>query len=185
MFQKYKVTNSKNSNWLKQGSIYKTREGPNPFELVLSFSFMLTLWKITIFVGFGQPPVANVTERHIIKPRPFIWAYNQLSMTFRSKVLNRTSSSYENCCFGAFWRIFRWPNFTKKGRGHINTPRPFILAHNQYLPFISSGPYKKAIHRIQEIHRSCYWYQDGRYLNDTSWPFSSVGSLVIVAPAAW
>ena len=36
--------------------------------------------------------LTEMVKRHIYGPRPFIWAYNQVSMTFRSKVLARTKS---------------------------------------------------------------------------------------------
>ena len=34
--------------------------------------------------------LTEMVKRHIYGPRPFIWAYNQVSRTFRSKVLART-----------------------------------------------------------------------------------------------
>ena len=75
-----------------------------------------------------------MVKRHIYRPRPFIWAYNQVSMTFRSKVLARTSSCLEK---PLFWAISA--NLTTSGRviltemvkRHIYGPRPFIWAYNQ------------------------------------------------------
>ena len=78
--------------------------------------------------------LTKMVKRHIYGPRPFIWAYNQVSMTFRSKVLARTSSSIEK---PLFWAILA--NLTTSGRvfltemvkRHIYGPRPFIWAYNQ------------------------------------------------------
>ena len=55
----------------------------------------------------GSVFLTEMVKRHIYGPRPFIWAYNQVSMTFRSKVLARTSSSLEKPQFWPFWPI--WP----------------------------------------------------------------------------
>ena len=39
---------------------------------------------------FGRVYLTEMVKRHICGPKPLIWAYNQVSMTFRSKVLART-----------------------------------------------------------------------------------------------
>ena len=39
--------------------------------------------------------LTEMVKRHIYGPRPFIWAYNQVSMTFRSKVLARTRKRWQ------------------------------------------------------------------------------------------
>ena len=65
---------------------------------VLNISYMMMFWKITTFGYFGRIRpffssriwLKNVS-RHIYAPRTLILAYNQVSMTFRSKVLARTS----------------------------------------------------------------------------------------------
>ena len=64
--------------------------------------------------------LTEMVKRHIYGPRPFIWAYNQVSMTFRSKVLARTSSSLEK---PLFWAILA---HLTTSRRHIYGPRPFI-----------------------------------------------------------
>ena len=86
------------------------------------------------FCHFRWPNLAETVKRHIYGPRPFIWAFNQVSMTFRSKVLARTSSSLEK---PLFWAILA--NFTTSARvmltemvkRHIYGLRPFIWAYNQ------------------------------------------------------
>ena len=62
----------------------------------------------------------EIVKRPIYGPRPFIWAYNQVSVTFRSKALAHTSSSLEKTCyFGLFWPIWPlpvrcfWPKLSK------------------------------------------------------------------------
>ena len=42
--------------------------------------------------------LTEMAKRHFYGPRPFIWAYYQVSMTFRSKVLACPSSSLEQDC---------------------------------------------------------------------------------------
>ena len=43
----------------------------------------------------GGVVLTEMVKRHIYGPRPFIWAYNQVSMTFRSKVLVRTRKRWQ------------------------------------------------------------------------------------------
>ena len=57
----------------------------------------------------GRVFLIEMVKRHIHGPRPFIWVYNQVSMTFRSNVLARTSSSFEKPLFGLFWPIWPFP----------------------------------------------------------------------------
>ena len=92
-------------------------------------------WAIlTNLTTYGRVCLTEMVKRHIYGPRLFIWAYNQVSITFRSKVLGRTSLSLEKTLF---WAIL--PNLTTSGRvvltqmvkRHIYRPRPFIWAHNQ------------------------------------------------------
>ena len=55
--------------------------------------------------SFAKFPVVNrakTTKRYIYKPRPFNWAYNQLSMTFLSKCLTRKVHVSKNRCFRPF-----------------------------------------------------------------------------------
>ena len=59
----------------------------------------------------GRVFFTEMVKRHIYGPRHFIWAYNQVSKTFRSKVLARTSSSLEKTLF---WAILA--NLTTSGR---------------------------------------------------------------------
>ena len=79
-----------------------------------------------------------MVKRNIYGPRPLIWAYsqvyNQVSMTFRSKVQARTSSSLEKLLFLAILanlttsgRVF----LTEMVKRHIYGPRPLIWAYNQ------------------------------------------------------
>ena len=49
----------------------------------------------------GRVFLTEMVKRHIYGPKPFIWAYNLVSKTFRSKVLARTSSSLEKLLFWA------------------------------------------------------------------------------------
>ena len=64
--------------------------------------------------------LTEMVKRHIYWPRPFIWVYNQVSMTFRSKVLARTNKSKKNRYFGLFWPIWPlpvgcfWPKWSKR-----------------------------------------------------------------------
>ena len=67
---------------------------------------------------------AETVKRYIYTPRPFILAYNQISITFRSKVLARTSSYFEKPLF--------WPNSAtsggcQKAHLHINIIKIFHL----------------------------------------------------------
>ena len=90
------------------------------------------------FWSIWQLPVGcfltEMVEKHIYGPRPLIWAYNQVSETFRSKVLAHTSSSLWK---PRFWAILA--NLTTSGgvfltemvKRHIYGPRPFIWAYNQ------------------------------------------------------
>ena len=43
----------------------------------------------------GRVFLTEMVKRHIYGPIPFIWAYNQVSMTFRSKVLARTRKRWQ------------------------------------------------------------------------------------------
>ena len=43
----------------------------------------------------GWVVLTEMVKRHIYGPRPFIWAYNQISMTIRSKVLARTRKRWQ------------------------------------------------------------------------------------------
>ena len=67
----------------------------------------------------GRVFLTEMVKRHIYGPKPFIWAYNQVSLSFRSKVLARTSSSLEKPLFGLFWPIWQlpvgcfWPKWSK------------------------------------------------------------------------
>ena len=53
---------------------------------------------------------------HIYTPGPFIWAYNQVPMTFLSTGPARKRSCFVNRYFWVFWAIpanFRWPYLAK------------------------------------------------------------------------
>ena len=77
----------------------------------------------------GRVFLTEMAKRHIYGPRPFIWAYNKVTMTFRSKVLARTNSSLENRYFWLFWPILQL--FLTYMVKLIYGPRPFIWAYNQ------------------------------------------------------
>ena len=69
----------------------------------------------------GRVFLSEMVKRHIYGPRPFIWAYNQVSMTFRSNVLARTRSNLGNRYFGQFDH-FRWGVFDRIGqKAHLRT----------------------------------------------------------------
>ena len=52
----------------------------------------------------GRVFLTEMVKRRIYGPRPLIRAYNQVSMTFRSKVLARTSSYLEKTLFWQMWQ---------------------------------------------------------------------------------
>ena len=55
-------------------------------------------WPGSILANFATgnlPNLAESVKRHIYTPRPFIWAYNQVSMAFRSKVIARTRKRWQ------------------------------------------------------------------------------------------
>ena len=60
---------------------------------------------LPILTNFRWLNLAETHKRHIYTPRPFIWAYNQVSMTFHSKVVARTSTRFEKPLFRQFWPI--------------------------------------------------------------------------------
>ena len=65
---------------------------------------------------FRRVFLTEMVTRHIYGPTPFIWAYNQVCMTLRSKVLARTSSSLEKPLFWAIWPLpvgCFWPKWSK------------------------------------------------------------------------
>ena len=126
-------------------SILWTRTGPNApkvvFEYFRSFydlpfksSSPYKSWKklLAILANLTTSGrVAEMVKRHIYGPRPFIWAYNQVSMTFRSKVLARTSSSLEKpLFFGYFGQFYNFRSgvFDRNGqKAHLRT-NPFHLS---------------------------------------------------------
>ena len=95
------------------------------------------------FTTSGRVILTEMVERHIYGPRPFIWAFNQVSMTFRSKVLARTCSSLEKPLF-----LVIWANFTTFGQKALLRTKTFHLSLYPSLydrPFKSASPYKKAM----------------------------------------
>ena len=54
----------------------------------------------------GRVLLIEMVKRHIYGPRPFISAYNQVSVTFCAKVPARTSSSLEKPLFFAIFCYF-------------------------------------------------------------------------------
>ena len=95
---------------------------------VLKNRYFWLFWQIL------QLPVVFYTKmvkRHIYRSIPFIWAYNQVSMTFRSKVLARTSLSLEKPIYLAILTTSGRVFLTEMVKRHIYGPRPFIWTYNQ------------------------------------------------------
>ena len=95
----------------------------------------------------GRVSLTEMVKRHIYGPRSFIGAYNQVSLTFRSKVLARTSSSLEKPLFFVYFDQFgnfRSGVFDRNGQKphlHIQTFRLSPLLS----PLRSYGLYKKSM----------------------------------------
>ena len=101
---------------------------------------------------FTRSKLVETVKRHISTPRPFIWNYNQVSITFRSKCLVRTSWCFEIRCFGAYWLVQPtfggriWPKQSKGTYSHQEVS--FEPINRSLCPFVkisTSNPYKKAI----------------------------------------
>ena len=71
-----------------------------------------------ILAHFDDVSVAESVKRHIYMLRHVIWAYNHISITFRSKALARTSTSFEARFLGILAN-FRWPNLAKSVERHL------------------------------------------------------------------
>ena len=73
----------------------------------------------------GRVFLTEIVKRHIYGQRPIIWAYKQVSMTFPSKVLARTSSSLEKPLFFLlFLPVLQFPVgcFDRNGqKAHLRT----------------------------------------------------------------
>ena len=81
--------------------------------------YFLPIWQVSVGCFFTK-----MVKRHMYGPKPFIWAYNQVSKTFRSKVLARTSSSLENRYLEYFGQFdhFRWGVFDRNSqKAHLRT----------------------------------------------------------------
>ena len=74
------------------------------FHTSLEKSLFLAI--LANFTTSGRVFLTEMVKRHIYGPRLFIWAYNQVSMTFRSKVLARTSSRLETLLFFGYFGQF-------------------------------------------------------------------------------
>ena len=73
-------------------------------------------------------------KRHIYGPRPFIWACHQVSMTFRSKALARTSSQG---CICKFEKVREIPHLIQKTAGFWNFCAGFsVWPKIQYFQYI-------------------------------------------------
>ena len=97
--------------------------------------------------------IYKTIKRHIYIPKPLIWGYDKVSKTFRSKVLDHKSSSFEkktpfSNILAKFGQL-RGMNFAEKVKRHIYTPTPFIEPITESrlydLPFKNSSAYKKAM----------------------------------------
>ena len=75
------------------------------FEGVLTISCMPIFWKIQDFWHFCQLLVAETVKRHINRPRPFIWAYSQVSTTIRYTDTAWKAYVSKNRWVWAFWPI--------------------------------------------------------------------------------
>ena len=128
--------------------------------------FRILVWKITQKRVLGRTLVCltEMVKRHIYGPRPFIWAYDQVSMTFRSKVIARTRKRWQTDgqTDGRTPQLYRpptcglWPNkevFVKHEQAP-NRPQTrrgmvsfvdfkYILYENRYFWQICFGLYKK------------------------------------------
>ena len=89
---------------------------------------------------FGQYRPFSVAEsgrnyrKHIYRPRPFIWAYFQVSTTIRYRETAWKSLCLEKQVFLdilANFGHFRWPNLAKTIKRHIYRPRPLTRAYFQ------------------------------------------------------
>ena len=102
----------------------------------------------------------KLSKRHIYTQAPFIWTYNEVSMTFSNKVLDRIS--FEKLLFWALWQKstnFRWPHSveTVKRRSYISSPYG--------LPFKSSSPCK-LIFRKKTLFFLAFWQTSANF----RWP---------------
>ena len=85
------------------------------------------------FSHFRWPNLAETVKRHIYRPRPFIWAYSQVSTAIRHKETAWKSLCFEKPLFLdilAKFGHFRWPNLAKTVKRHIYRSRPFIWAYS-------------------------------------------------------
>ena len=98
---------------------------------------------------FRWPNLADTVKRHICTSRLFIWAFNQVSMTFTSKVLARTNSYFENkirCCW-TFWLNSDTSGGRNCQKGHLHSKTFHLSLYSSLydLLFITSSPYKRAM----------------------------------------
>ena len=75
---------------------------PTPTSIRLSFTRRDSLKNLIFLAKFGHfrwSILAKTAKRHIYRPRPFIWAYSQVSATIRYKETAVKSSCFENPLF--------------------------------------------------------------------------------------
>ena len=126
------------------------------------------IWHLLVGCCFTE-----IVKRHIYGPGPFIWVYNEVSMTFCSKVLVRTSSSLEKPLFLAIFGQF--DNFRAGGhKAPIYGPWPFIWAYNQVsMTFSSKVPARTSSSLEKPLYLAIWqiWQLQVRYF----WPKWSKG----------
>ena len=125
------------------------------------------------FFGYPHPnfghfsPIRHLklVERFIYTPRPFIWAYKQVSMTLRSKVLARTGSYIlKNRCLWTFWPYsanFRWQIWSKLSKSTPSQDLIFEPITKSLSPFVQKF-YDVALKRKR-------WQTDGQMDTPTLW----------------
>ena len=74
---------------------YTTSLYAPPFRTSSYFGKPLFLVILANFGAFWWPLLAETVKRHINTSRPFIWAFNQIYITLRSKVLARTRKRWQ------------------------------------------------------------------------------------------
>ena len=111
------------------------------FQGALTISYMPFFMKNQSFRGilakfghFRWLNLAKPVKRHIYKPKPFIWAYSQVSTTIRCR-----ETAWKGSCFEkpqildilAKFGHFRWPILAETFKRHISRPRPFIWVYSK------------------------------------------------------
>ena len=152
--------------------ICETRTGPQTRMGMFFVYLKYFLWKPLFFANLttsGRVFLTEIVKRHNFGQRLFIWAYNLVSMTLRSKVLARTSSSLEKPLVVnilANWTTSGQVCLTEMVKKHIYWPRPFILAYNQ----VSMTFRSKVLARTRKR-----WQTDGRTDRQTDRHPNSIG----------